>query len=131
MSLTPEQIAEARKKYGVPEGGYGTPNSRIVDEMRTAWGIEAPSPEGTPEEEDMGAFETFGKGVVESLKKRSQKQTDIQKEGEAGRISPLSEFLQTGGQGAGMLGDIMFEALKLITPKSVEDVAGGAMEKII
>lgn len=45
-----------------------------------------------------------------------------------GEISPLRAGIRTVGQGAGFVGDVGFEALKVISPKFVENLAGKAVD---
>lgn len=65
----------------------------------------------------------FVEGVGQALDRRS---SALGERMDAGQ-SPISNVLQTFGAGAGLGGDIAFEAVKAITPDPVEDAVGEAV----
>ena len=94
----------------------------VVDDFKTKYKQENP--------EEIGAFGTFSKGVASAFKERVGSAGQEQFRSEEGGISPLRATLRTIGQGAGFVGDVGFEVLKLLAPKSVEDVAKKGAQKI-
>jgi len=128
MALTQQQIAELRKKYNIPQEGFSKPNVDTVGranlgELQNAWGT-------TARQEPQGAFSTFTSGVTEAFKERSANVQEEAKNTKPGFMSSIREKLRGLGQSAGFFGDVGFEAMKLATPKPIEEIASKGVEKI-
>lgn|SRR3990167_3657454 len=113
--LTPQQIQAERERLGIK-----SPNiSSRTAELDALWGTE-----------EKGTIETFASGVGESFQERTEKAAIEQQRAIEGKISPERATFRTLGEGAGAVGDIGFEILKLATPKFLEDLAKKGVEKI-
>lgn len=69
-------------------------------------------------------------GIKSDFKSRVEKATQAQEKSISGEQSLGSGALQTVGQGAGFVGDILMQGLKAVTPQAVEDVAAKGVQKI-
>jgi len=65
---------------------------------------------------------SFGEGVVQDFRNRVSNASDAQMASIEGRQSNLSGALQTVGQGAGFIGDLVTRGLGAVTPEPVKDV---------
>lgn len=77
-----------------------------------------------------GAFREAGEGISEAFHERTEAAAEEQFRSVEGEVSPARATLRTIGQGAGFVGDVGFEALKLLAPKAVEDLAAKGVEKL-
>lgn len=73
----------------------------------------------------------FGSGVKESLKERGGDIIGQFKDVATGKekFTPRTQ-LRVAGAATGAVGDVTFEALKLVTPKFIEDLAAKGMDKV-
>lgn len=136
--MSPQQFAESiRKKYPDAVATDGTSYADLNDEELTRRVIEKypvyksqvqfePTVVGSPIE----AIKDFGRGVADSFKRRTDAAADEQVRSIEGEVSPLRATLRTFGQGAGAVGDIGFEVIKLLAPKVVEDLTAKGVEKL-
>lgn len=76
------------------------------------------------------AIKEFGSGVAKSMRTRIDKSGEEAYRSSQGEISPERAALRMFGQGAGAVGDIGLDALKLVTPAGVEKVVGGIAESV-
>lgn len=77
-----------------------------------------------------GAVGEFVSGTVNAIKTRGETAGKVLERGNRGEISAPQGMLRVAGEAAGAVGDVGFEALKLIAPKFVEDIAANAAGKI-
>ena len=78
-----------------------------------------------PQKED-----TFLSGLKTAFKERTERAATEQIRASEGEISKTRGVLRTLGEGAGMVGDVGFEALKLLAPKSVEELTAKGVKAI-
>lgn len=65
----------------------------------------------------------FGSNVAADFSKRTNAAADVQMSNQ----NPVSKTLQTLGQGAGFVGDLVFEGAKAIAPQPVKDAVKGTL----
>ncbi len=144
MALTPEQIAAARAKYGVPAKGYGMAataptggsggTSSLKARLSDAWSGAAPAAE-KPAELPASGFEGLKRDVGEDFKRRDAIVKENKGKVARGEMSEASGLFSAMGQAAGMIGDVGFDVFKSIfkpeVRKKVDDYTQAVAKKII
>lgn len=72
----------------------------------------------------------FSAGFEEAVSERAGSISEEIGRAKDGEISGARAGLRAAGHAAGFVGDVGFEAIKLITPKFIEDFTAGAMGKV-
>jgi hypothetical protein len=110
---------------------FGKQNGKSADEVKQALnkyrqetGWVAPQP--PMEQESQG----FMSGVKEDFNKRVNTAADAQVAALEGKQADGSAALQTIGQGAGFIGDLVTRGLSAITPKFIKDPLKAGVQKV-
>lgn len=78
----------------------------------------------------VGRTGTFGQGIQNALGRAGERATTAFQQTKGGQINPLSGSVQTVGAGAGLIGDVIFQGLKAVTPEPVEQAVKSGIESV-
>ena len=83
-----------------------------------------------PKPKKQGILSSLTSGIQSAFNERVDTASTEIVRAQGGEISPQRAALRTGGQAAGFLFDIPFEAAKAVAPEPVKEVAKTTLEKI-
>lgn len=94
--------------------------SRFGDAGISQFGVQAPQ----------ASQQGFGQGVQEAFGRAGERISSAFGKSSRNEQNPLSTSIQAVGAGAGLLGDILFQGLKAITPDPVEEAVEAGIKKV-
>src|SRR3990167_3846095 len=116
MALSQQEILKVRKQLGIPEQGLGSTGTTTQNNpTETVARRRLMASQYDAQQEQANGGKNFFQRVVERDQDRLKKSVEVFKKGTIGsEQSPIESSLQTVGQGAGFVGDIIGEGLKSI-----------------
>lgn len=115
---------EFERKFGVSPGGQQAPVQMTRAQFEERFGT-------SPEQEQPQQLESsFFSNLKDHFNRRVDTAAEAQLKSIQGEQTAFSGTLQTLGQGAAFVGDVGLEAIKAVTPQSVEDVVAMGLSHV-
>ena len=113
-NTTPQGILNSLRSKGYTFEGYG----QAVKPTQT---ILPQTPTPQPKQSFLGGLVQGAKNIVGDVQKRFQGAVEATTKGVFGEGNPVEAALQTVGQGAGLVGDVLYEGAKAILPSAIKE----------